>query len=199
MIRCIIFDLSDVLIAGLRGIEKRLSRELALPEDQIRPCFGGNLIEELCLGNISEETYLKKIIEREGWQIEIARLQAIIRKNFHNQVDGTLPILMDLAPQYDLVLHSDHAREWISYIKSIHPFLKLFKRSFFSFELKRLKNDPDAFLMALDAISLPPQSCLFIDDNPANVEAAESVGIPSIHFLDATQLAVELERFVLLA
>jgi hypothetical protein len=111
MILCIIFDLSEVLIAGLRGIEKPLSQELSLPQDEILPCFAGRLMEELCLGDISEETYLNKIIAREGWEIEPARLKAVIRRNFHREVDGTLPILTELASRYELVLHSDHARE----------------------------------------------------------------------------------------
>jgi len=37
MIKCIIFDLSEVLIAGLVGIEKALAQELPVPENEILP------------------------------------------------------------------------------------------------------------------------------------------------------------------
>ena len=192
MTQCIIFDLSEVLIAGLVGIERELARELPLPEEVILPCFGGPWLEEILVGNISEETYLRGIIAREGWTIRTARLKAAIRNNLHRQVEGTLRIVMDLAPRYELALMSDHAREWVATVESIHPFLRVFDHAFFSYDLRRTKKDPQAFLQVLDAMAVPPHDCLFIDDNPANVAVAESVGIPGIRFVNAGQLASEL-------
>jgi len=193
MARTIIFDLSEVLISGLVGIEKVLSRELALPEDKILPCFGGSWLEELLVGDISEETYLTRIVAREKWPIDVARLKAVIRGNFHHQVEGTIGLLMELAGRHCLALLSDNAREWVAYIRSVHPFLEVFQRTFFSYDLKGLKKDPATFSAVLDAMSASPGECLFIDDNPLNVSAAESAGIPSIHFLSAEQLAAELD------
>lgn len=195
MIECVICDLSEVLIAGLVGIEKVLSQELPVPQDKILPCFGGDLFYELLVGTISEDVYLRYVITKERWNIDTARLKAVIRHNFHNQVAGTLPIVTELAPRYELVLLSDHAREWIAYIQSVHSFLNMFEHTFFSYHLKKTKQDPGAFLEVLDTMSLPPRRCLFIDDNPTNVSVAESVGIPAIQFMDAGQLASELERW----
>ena len=194
MIQCIIFDLSEVLIAGLVGIEKELSRVLPIPEHEILPRFGGEVFHELLIGNISEDTYLRQIIAREGCTIGPTRLKAVIRDNFHHEVEGSLSLVAELATGYELVLLSDHAREWVAYIRSNHPFMRLFEHAFFSFDLKRTKKDPQAFLQVLDAISIPPSNCLFVDDNPHNVDVAESVGIAGIHFLDARQLAAELEK-----
>ena len=193
MIQCIIFDLSEVLIAGLVGVEEELSRVLPVPKEQILPCFGGDWLEELLVGNISEDTYLKHIIVRERRKVGTTRLKTAIRNNLHKEVAGSLAILTELASRYELALLSDHAREWIAYIKSIHPFLKRFKHTFFSYDLRRTKRDPAAFLQVLDATSVPPHRCLFIDDNPNNVTVAESVGISGIRFVSAEQLAAELE------
>jgi FMN phosphatase YigB (HAD superfamily) len=194
MLQCIIFDLSEVLIAGLVGIEKQLSHDLLVPEDEILPCFAGNWREALFVGNISEDAYLRQVIARGNWDISTARLKRVIRDNFHTEVEGALSILNALTPQYELVLLSDHAREWVAYIRTVHSFLKIFQRTFFSYDLRRTKKDPQAFLMLLDAVSVSPYDCLFIDDNPGNVSVAGSVGIPGIHFVGAAQLAVELER-----
>jgi HAD superfamily hydrolase (TIGR01509 family) len=194
MVQCIIFDLSEVLIAGLVGIERELAQELSVPEDKILPCFAGSLRHDLFVGSISEDTYLQQIITREKWETNLTRLKTVIRDNFHREVEGSLHILTDLASRYDLALLSDHAREWVSYIKSIHPFLKAFKQTFFSYDLKRTKKDPETFSMVLGAMSLSPQNCLLIDDNPENVHIAEWVGIPGIHFVDAEQSTSELER-----
>ena len=194
MIQCIIFDLSEVLIAGLVGIEKALSQELPIPEHEILPRFGGDVFHEILVGNISEDTYLRQIVAREGWTIGPARLKAVIRDNFHHEVEGSLSLVTELAAGYELVLLSDHAREWVTYIRSIHPFLGLFQHTFFSFDLKRTKKDPQAFLQVLDATSVSPRHCLFVDDNPHNVDVAESVGIAGIHFLNSRQLEAELEK-----
>ncbi len=69
MIQTIIFDLSEVLIAGLLGIEKTLAKQLALPEAQVISAFGGTSLDDLLCGSISEELYLEQIIERQGWPI----------------------------------------------------------------------------------------------------------------------------------
>lgn len=192
--RCIIFDLSEVLIAGLVGIERELSWRLSLPEDEILPCFGVSLFRELLVGNVSEDAYLRQVVAGGGWSIDIATLKALIRDNFHNEVEGTLDILKDLASRHDLALLSDNAREWVSYIRSIHPFLEVFRWTFFSYDLRGLKCDARTFRDALDVMALAPHDCLFVDDNPKNVSVAESVGIPSIRFVDTGQLATELCR-----
>jgi FMN phosphatase YigB (HAD superfamily) len=193
VIQCVIFDLSEVLIAGLLGVEKALSRELSLPPQEILTCFMDSAFEQLLVGSISEDAYLSHVIAKGRWPIDAATLKAVIRGNFHNTVTGAIDIVMYLANSYELVLMSDHAKEWISYIREVHPFLNLFQHTFFSFDLKGLKADPSTFVKVLDALSMPPGRCLFIDDNPTNVCVAESVGIPSIRFVDAPQLAVELD------
>jgi putative hydrolase of the HAD superfamily len=191
----IIFDLSEVLISGLLGIKEALSRQLPASTDRLLSCFGGSLLDELLLGDICEDTYLKTIVDVEGWEIDISRLKSVIRSNFRNQVEGMPDLVAALAPHYQLVLFSDHAQEWITYIRSVHPFLKLFQHAFFSYELGRLKRQPEAFAHVLEALSVPARRCLFIDDNPVNVAAAHSVGLPSIRFSDADHLVSELRRW----
>jgi FMN phosphatase YigB (HAD superfamily) len=56
------------------------------------------------------------------------------------------------------------------------------------------KPDPEAFLGAARALALPPGACLFIDDHPANVEAARAVGMQALRFEGAASLRAELER-----
>ncbi|HEY45102.1 MAG TPA: HAD-IA family hydrolase [Anaerolineae bacterium] len=193
MVECVIFDLSEVLIPGLVGVEKELSRYLGIPEKEILPCFEGRMRDKLFLRQISEEVYIEHIIDQKGWDISIEKVKQAIRNNFHNEIEGSREILTALAPRVDLVLLSDHAQEWVSYIRTAWPFLSLFQHTFFSFELGRMKDDPQTFHIVLNTLMLSPASCLFIDDNPGNVEIAEAVGIPSIRFLDAKRLAEQLK------
>ena len=43
-----------------------------------------------------------------------------------------------------------------------------------------MKPDLQAYRLVLDALKLPPEVCLFIDDKPANVQGAQSVGMRGV-------------------
>jgi hypothetical protein len=106
MITTLIFDLSEVLIAGLIGIEKPLAEKLQTPEEVVLSAFGGKLLEDLCRGKISEKHYLTKIIELQGWNISIQTLKTLIRENLGRRIPGMVEILQQLKPQYQLILLS---------------------------------------------------------------------------------------------
>ncbi len=188
----IMFDLSEVLIFGLVGVEKSLSTLLDLPEDEILPCFGGDLLQKICRGEISEDIYLQQILMKEGWQVSVDTLKRNIRDNFHREVEGTRAILLHLAKKHELVLLSDHAREWISYIKSIHPFLCEFKQTFFSYELGKTKRDSKTFEEVLGRIGCRANECWLIDDSAENIKVAASIDLKGILFRDAEQLQKDL-------
>lgn len=61
------------------------------------------------------------------------------------------------------------------------------------------KPDAEIYHLALELLGRQPDECLFIDDKPRNVIAAEALGIPSIVFINAAQLEAELERRGILA
>jgi FMN phosphatase YigB (HAD superfamily) len=198
MIQCILFDLSEVLIAGLVGVEVRLASLLSVPEDVILPGLGGRVFETFLKGGITEDEYLEHVIARTGWAVEKSKLKALIRANFHNRIEGSLEVVRELPPRVDVFLHSDHAREWVAYIKSIHPFIGMFKRTYFSYELGSLKTEPETFWQVLEAIGTPPRNCLLVDDNSQNIAAAQSLGILGIQFQNAVQLGEELKQWDIL-
>ncbi|HXV42288.1 MAG TPA: HAD-IA family hydrolase [Anaerolineae bacterium] len=197
-ISTIIFDLSEVLIAGLIGIEKVLSSRLQIAPETILPALGGQLLQELCCGQFGEDVYLSRLLEQQQWDISNTEIQTLIRKNFHQQVPGMEQLLLTLAGRYQLVLLSDHAPEWINYIQQVHPFLEIFSHQIFSYQLKQTKREPSTFLKVLAAIRQQPDQCLFIDDSAANISAAGTVGIKGIQFINSTQLVQELTKLNLL-
>lgn len=58
-----------------------------------------------------------------------------------------------------------------------NPFEVSFKKAYFSQLMHTRKPKPDGFQMIIDENNLNPDETLFIDDNPANVEAAKSLGL----------------------
>jgi HAD superfamily hydrolase (TIGR01509 family) len=188
MIQTILFDLSEVLIAGLFGIEKPLAQQLGISEHQVIEAFGGARLHDLCRGEISEDRYLEQIIAERDWKISPDAIKQIIRANFHRPVRDMDALVARLATRYELVLLSDHAAEWIAYIRSIHSVLDYFPRQFFSYELTQTKREPAMFQIVLDAIQRNPSQCLFIDDTEANVATARALGIDGIVFTSVEQL-----------
>ena len=134
MIRLIISDLSEVLISGLYGIEVELQPILGIPQDEILPCFGGNLLATLFVGRITEDEYFSEIISENRWTITVEEMKEIIRRNLLLADNRAIALVTSLAEKMDVVILSDHAREWSYFVRQNHPFLKVFERQFYSYQ-----------------------------------------------------------------
>lgn len=197
MITTIIFDLSEVLIAGLIGIEKQLAQLVNLPEDEFLESLWTESFWLLMKGKISEDEYLLDVFEKNKWAADISVFKNVIRKNFHHKVEGMTELIEWLNKDYQLILLSDHSAEWVKYIDSIHPFLKLFNKKYFSFQSGKIKRERQVFELLLNENKLSPAKCLFIDDSEANIMAAREAGLNVICFKNANQLKRELEAYKL--
>lgn len=79
-----------------------------------------------------------------------------------------------------------------------YNFMHWFDGRVVSGEEKTRKPFPEFYQRLLDRFSINPSEALFIDDSLRNVEAAEMLGIKSIHFKDPLQLRLELTALGLL-
>jgi 2-haloacid dehalogenase len=79
-----------------------------------------------------------------------------------------------------------------------YDFLHWFDGRVVSGEEKTRKPFREFYQRLLDRYALQPEETLFIDDNLRNVKAAESMGIPSIHFKGADDLRRELQKLDIL-
>jgi HAD superfamily hydrolase (TIGR01509 family) len=192
-IRTIIFDLSEVLISGLCGIEESLSVQVQNSPPEVLAALGGDLLVALCRGEISEDAFLTSVLSNTGWAISAEDLKLAIRSNFARKMDGMDKLLEQLAIEYELVLLSDHGKEWVQHIHEIHPHLQIFRTRLYSFDLGQTKREPSTFQRVLASINRAADECIFIDDNIANVECARSVGIQAFRFSNAETLVRDLQ------
>jgi HAD superfamily hydrolase (TIGR01509 family) len=194
----LIFDLSEVLIAGMLGVEKPLALLLGLSEPEVLDILGRSPLVALFIGELSEDAYLAQLLAQSGWPCQAEVLKDLLRENFRQVIPGMPELLEHLAGEYELVLVSDHAREWVAYIETIHAFLNRFDRRFYSFYFRQTKKQPGTFQALLREIGREPRACLFIDDSKPNLRAAQALGIAAIRFQDPAQLRAALrERGVL--
>ena len=200
----IIFDLSEVLLTGIKDTGIALGEKHKL-ENAISHKVGWThiktpllipLVEEFLNGNVSEDEYIKGVLEQypqlgtEDW------LKQHIRENF-KEVEGTRNIISELKGlKYTMALLSVHAKEWIDYCEQKFDFHKLFDVRVYSYETKVSKPHPLSFKKVLEELNAGPENCLFIDDSEINVKAAEVMSIKSILFIDAQKLRDDLGKLL---
>src|SRR5262249_13271914 len=77
-------------------------------------------------------------------------------------------------------------------------FLEWFEDIVVSGEVGLAKPDPRIFELAIQRCGLTPDSTVFIDDNPPNIQAATQLGFHAVRFEHAHGLRQELGRVGLL-
>jgi FMN phosphatase YigB (HAD superfamily) len=191
VIKSVIFDLSEVLIPGLIGIEKRLAVITGIPSDSIAKSLGShpyhepeNNLEKLLKGEVSYEDYRFEIMKTLGLPNKYAAVfDSECLKMFDTPYAHTNEMIERVAAACDLYLLSDHCDIWASYIQQRHDFLRLFKGTLWSYEVNATKKSKAPFEALIKAYSLCPTQCLFVDDNHFNISIAISMGFNTVHFL----------------
>jgi 2-haloacid dehalogenase len=111
-----------------------------------------------------------------------------------SEVPGTLDVVRDLhaagVPMVGLTNWSDEL--YYPYAAPRFAVLRLLDDVVVSGEVKVAKPDPRAYAIAAERAGQPYERLLFVDDSPANVEAARALGMDAILFTDAATLRTEL-------
>lgn len=114
-------------------------------------------------------------------------------------IEGTVAILETLhgkgVPLYALSNWS--AQTW-PLAKDRFAFFGLFNGLVISGLEGTMKPEPEIFHILRDRHGIDPSDAVFIDDNPANVAAAESLGFSGILFSDPAELSAALSDLGLL-
>lgn len=193
MIKTVIFDLSEVYLRGIWGSHVLIEKILGI--DIKEEYFYNVSFNKFMLGEITEDDYLKTIIVENSWDITVEQLKHAIRENF-KEIAGTRKIIEKLEEKgYDLVLLSNHGKEWIEYCEAHYDFHKLFKEVIYSYQVKKLKPNKDIFTYVLTNLHLKPKETLFIDDNQKNIVAARTNGMWAIQFSSPKKLMADLSKF----
>jgi FMN phosphatase YigB (HAD superfamily) len=196
MISVIIFDLAEVILSGLLGVEEKISRKLNMEATEILNKLNNEHLIKLFKGKISEDEYWNLVLKETSWNVDIDLLKKLIRENFR-EIEGTRAILIRLKNNNNIKLGllSVHAKEWIEYCEEKFDFHSFFDATSYSYENSLCKPDKEAYLDILNKLDAYPEESLFIDDSLKNIEAAKGLGMLVIQFIDATQLEHDLKNF----
>ena len=110
-------------------------------------------------------------------------------------IEGTWDVLGRMKSQGTPIhaITNWSAETWAAGV-SVHPRLAdAFETLVVSGREKFAKPDPRIFHILCKRAGLLPEACVFIDDAPQNVAAAQSVGMDAIHFTTPDALEVSLK------
>ena len=114
-------------------------------------------------------------------------------------IEGTVEILSDLRREgVRLVALSNWSAEKFPVALERYEFLGWFEAVVISGEIGIAKPDPRIFRLLLERTGLAARSTVFVDDSPANVAAAASLGMVALQFQDPAILRRDLEGLGLL-
>ena len=199
--RIVIFDIGGVL---LRWDPRHLYRKLFPGDERAMEDFLTNVCtvewnERQDAGRTFAEAHAELLPRHRDKSHLIEAFGRRFDEMIVGPVEGTVAILADLkragVPRYAL---TNWSAETFPPARERFDFLSWFDGVVVSGVEGVIKPDPRIFNILLDRYHIPPDEAVFIDDNPGNAAAADSLGIHGIHFRSPELLRRELETLGLL-
>ncbi|WP_130619300.1 HAD family hydrolase [Dyella amyloliquefaciens] len=198
MLRCVLFDLDEVLADYDRSIRVgHLAQAIdSTPEAVYAAIYQSGIEDAADRGELTSQAYLdalgaylRRPVSVEAWTAarrEATRLRPEL-----------LALAKSLAERVTVAVLTNNSLLLVQQLPRIVPALfPLFEgRSFASAEFGASKPDPRVYLSCLARLSMPADATLFVDDNLSNVEGALQAGLYAHHYQDLAGLRSTLARF----
>ena len=180
-VRAVIFDFGGVLCFHPDEPRWRRAADAAgLPVSDFMSAFWAHRIR-YDAGLCQPEDYWQAVAHAAGARIEEQRIPALVRLEIElwNQYDSRV---LAWASQlrgagYRTAILSNLPRPLGQELRATAGFLDPFDHVTFSYELKKVKPQPEIYLDAIRGVGVEPSQALFLDDRPDNVEGARAVGM----------------------
>ena len=201
-IKALIFDMGGVLVdLDIEDCKKAFKENLGYHkiDDIIDACHQKGIYGELEQGLLTGDEFRKIVLSesRPGSKPED------VDKAMYHILVGIAPekvrLLKDLAAEYDLYLLSNNNEICLPCARGIFeqagiPLDKIFRKCFYSFEMKALKPSESFYKAVVEQIGIPSEQMLFIDDSMANVEGSIAAGLPAIYYKPGTDLGAVIAK-----
>ena len=198
--KAIIFDMGGVLVdLDLEDCKRAFKEDLNYYgiDEILDPCHQKGIWGELEEGMLSAEDFRRIVLadSRPDAQPED------VDKAMWRILSGIAPykavLLKKLAEKYDLYLLSNNNSICLPCSAGMFdevgaPLDEVFKKCFYSFEMKALKPSEKFYKAVIEQIGLPGEQMLFIDDSQKNVDGAIAAGLPAVYYQPGSDLSALL-------
>ena len=199
--KAIIFDLGGVLVDW----NPRYLFEKLIDDEGRRNYFLQNICnldwnEEQDAGRPIKQATEELVAKHPEWKEHIYNYYNRWEEMLAGPIQGTVEILRAVknTGRYKLYALTNWSAELFPRALELFDFFHWFDGRVVSGEEKMRKPAPDFYHVLLTRFHLEPRDALFIDDNLRNVQAAEAIGIRSIHFKSPEQLKDALKQYGIL-
>ncbi|MDE7251956.1 MAG: HAD family phosphatase [Acetatifactor sp.] len=190
MINNVIFDIGNVL-TDFRW--KEFLRDKGFDEDMVqrigKASIESPLWSEFDRGVMSDVELMEAFMKSDP---EIERELHLAYDDVHGMVtirDYAVPWVQELkAKGYHVWYLSNFSKKAEEECSDALAFIPYMDGGILSWKDQLIKPDPRIYQLLLDRYRLKPEECVFIDDTPVNIQAAEEQGIHGIVFKNREQV-----------
>ncbi len=144
-------------------------------------------------GLIDAPTVTARIAARTGWPLaEVAQVVAAVPDELQLQPDTAALITELKQAGHRLFYLSNMPEPYADHLERSYPLEQWFEAGVFSGRVKHSKPREQIFKIASQRFGLAPETCVFLDDHPANIEAAKALGWQALLFSTAEQARQDL-------
>lgn len=144
-------------------------------------------------GLIGADEVVRRIAARTGWPLgDVAAVVRAVPDELM-PIPATVVLIRDLrAAGHTLHFLSNMPEPFADHLSQAYPLGEWFESGLFSGRVKQIKPSPEIFAMAERQFGAQPQELIFLDDHPANIDAALARDWQAFLFTDAASARREL-------
>tara|TARA_B100000315_G_scaffold260711_1_gene324306 strand:- start:4837 stop:5433 length:597 start_codon:yes stop_codon:yes gene_type:complete len=197
MITTIIFDWGGVLIQGKHNPEvinlfcKKYKRKV---KDVFKTI--DNEVRNMDRGKLTLTQFTNKINKKLNINLSTKDWLYFLEYSITTN-NAIIPLIKSLKKSYKILILSNNNDATIKIIKRTQKsLLSLFDKQYYSSELKVRKPKRKIYNILLKKEKLKPNECIFIDDKPKNIVAANKLGMKGIIYKNNSQLKSSLKKLL---
>jgi putative hydrolase of the HAD superfamily len=195
--KALIFDMGEVLVktfdrAPRTSLANQFDRTF---EDLEKLVYLSDSAVQAMAGEISEEDHFKyvlKVLGKPEFSIKSFQRAFWGGDNIDKEI---ITLISSLKNQYRLGLLSNAMETTRQRLTDSYNLMYYFHVSIFSYEVKMVKPNPEIFRIILDKLDVAPNEAIFIDDTLENIEAANKLGITTIHAKSTSKTIKAIQKF----
>ena len=194
MIKAIIFDIGGVLVEeNFYTLVENLAHKHNIDPEELKEFIKPIFRNEIMIGAIPESQMWKRVSDHFDLSLDTEGLHNELGRDHYSRREPVWEYIRRLDGKYELAILSNLGLESISMFADKMPEMtKYFKTIVYSAEVGMKKPDPEVYQHVLDQLKLSADECIFIDDKPKNIEAANKLGIHGIVYTNPVQLKADL-------
>ncbi len=196
-IEAIVFDVGGVLHESNAALDDDLFNELGINADTLKNIRANEMVL-LGSGEIDEQEFWRRVHNNYGIR-PVSHEENMLGRAFSEAIKPHTPIL-ELAKEL-----GENGIKLAILSNTIEPHAKALREAgiydgfdyvLLSHELGMRKPDQAIYERTLETLQVEPQATIFVDDDPANVDAAEMLGMNGVVYTDAERVIERIRSII---